>query len=227
MLQLRITSSRAPYRRAGLTFKAEGEKTVGVVVTFIDGVTAAGLNELLSDPHLDVIAGAYVDDHGFVGTPVLDAEHLAELRAQFDAMVADDDFIGFSEDAGGMQDAGGAPLATFAPSPPSAIVSGELIGNGAGQALPPIGRPAPLYDVLGVRLDLEAGRPDDDSDDGSAIDPPAAQVVAEATGQAPPAAPAAEAPIDPPAAQLIAEATAPAAVPPPKPKPRRAPHRTE
>lgn len=57
--RLRIVSSRAPYRRAGIGFDPTGNKTFAVAIVALADLPdwRATLKALLEDPHLDVMAG--------------------------------------------------------------------------------------------------------------------------------------------------------------------------
>lgn len=75
-MTLRIVSSRAPYRRAGVNFEPTGHKTIVATEVALGDLDAARLDALLADPHLDVTAG-----NGLMFGPVGSVEELADLAA--------------------------------------------------------------------------------------------------------------------------------------------------
>ena len=60
-LSLRLVSSRAPYRRAGVNFDPTGSRSFGVTIIPFDSVTVEKLDELFRDPHIDVMLGGIAE----------------------------------------------------------------------------------------------------------------------------------------------------------------------
>lgn len=83
-LCLRLTSALVPYRRAGVEFASHPDRAYGLAVMRVAELREGAIDELLADPHLDVLAG--VPGEGWIEIEAVEqiavmADNLAAVEA--------------------------------------------------------------------------------------------------------------------------------------------------